>query len=188
MLPTHLPRSSSIFCLLSFTFFHRPLSINTSQIILVYTPNPRIEPRLRRLPVHSNSRPASPMAPNIQTQHDPNLRETKNDHLDGFDPIAVFGFSIKDPFPDEATIRARYHKLVRLIGVIYRADSRLPYTLAETNRARDNLLSNYRRTVEITRGYHRPTWNPAADECDLAALLTPVPVGYVARFCFPETG
>ena len=127
------------------------------------------------------------MAPNIQTQHDPNLREAKNDHLNGFDPIAVFGFAINDAFPDEATIRARYHKLVRLIGVVYRADNRLPYTIAEVNRARDNLLSNYRRTVEVTRGYHRPTWNPAADERDLAALLTPVPAGYVARSFSPRT-
>ena len=121
------------------------------------------------------------MAPSIQTQHDPKLREPKNDYLNAFDPIAVFGFSINDPYPDEATIRARYHKLVRLVGVIYRDDSRLPYTLADVNRARENLLSNYRRTVEATRGYHKPTWNPAADERDLAALLTPVATGYVTR-------
>ena len=120
------------------------------------------------------------MAPNIQTQDDPNLREPKNDHLTGFDPIAVFGFSIDDAFPDEATIKARYHKLVRLIGVIYRADSRLPYTLADVNRARENLLSSYRRTVEVTRDYHEPTWNPAADEHDLPALLKPVAAGCVA--------
>ena len=128
------------------------------------------------------------MAPNVQTQPDLNLREPKNDHLDGFDPIAVFGFSINDPYPDEATIRARYHKLVRLIGVVYRDGSSLLYTLADVNRAKENLLSNYHRTVEVTRRYHKPTWNPAADERDLAALLTPVPAGYVARFCFPETG
>ena len=121
------------------------------------------------------------MAPHIQTQHDSNLREPKNDQLNGFDPIAVFGFSINDPIPDEATIRARYHTLVRLIGVIYRNDNRLPYTLADVNRARENLLSSYRRTVEVTRSYHRATWNPSADERDLAALLTPIVHGYVAR-------
>lgn len=119
------------------------------------------------------------MAPHIQTQHDPNLREPKNDQLNGFDPIAVFGFSINDPIPDEATIRARYHTLVRLIGVIYRNDNRLPYTLADVNRARENLLSSYRRTVEVTRSYHRATWNPSVDERDLAALLTPIVAGYV---------
>ena len=119
------------------------------------------------------------MAPHIQTQHDPNLREPKNDQLNGFDPIAVFGFSINDPILDEATIRARYHTLVRLIGVIYRNDNRLPYTLADVNRARENLLSSYRRTVEVTRSYHRATWNPSADERDLTALLTPIVAGYV---------
>ena len=155
---------------------------------LPHISSPHLEPLLRQPLVHSNTRSATSMAPNIQTQHDPNLRELKNDQLDGFDPIAVFGFSINDPYPDETTIRARYHKLVRLIGVVYRADKRLPYTLADMNRARENLLSNYRRTVEVTRGYHKPTWNPAADERDLTALLTPVPARYVARFCFLETG
>ena len=127
------------------------------------------------------------MAPNIQTQHDPEMREPKNDQLNGFDPVAVFGFSINEPFPDETTIRARYHKLVRLIGVIYRDDKRLPYTLADVNRARENLLSSYRRTVEVTRHYHKQTWNPAADERDLAALLTPVTAGYVAQTFLLET-
>ena len=121
------------------------------------------------------------MAPKIQTQHDPNLREPRNDQLNGFDPIAIFGFPINDPIPDEVTIRARYHTLVRLIGVIYRNDNRLPFTLVDVNRARENLLSSYRRTVEVTRSYHRAIWNPSADERDLVALLTPIVDEYVTR-------
>ena len=115
------------------------------------------------------------MAPTLQTQDDPNLKEPSFGRLNGFDPLAVLGFSINDPAPGEDAIHARYRRVARLVGILHRDDQRLPYTIEDVNRARDSLLSNYRLVVEITRGYHRPMWNLDAHERDLVGLLSPSP-------------
>lgn len=116
----------------------------------------------------------------IQTQQDDNLRECKYDALNGFDPLAVLGFSIKEPKPDQETIISRHRKAVRIVAMLHTKNPDIPFSLADVNRARDNLLLDWDYVVERTISYHKPRWNLEANEHDLVGLLH-LPPPYVAR-------